>query len=188
MNIIDIPWFLDRIDTGATTVDDAAALRAFLRRDHRLSAALNLDPDPGEPPADGRNFADSWTARIDSDAVVAVTYDPTRYARGELVIKTVYKLADGSVDTDRPRRVNIDEQIAYFLRDLWEILFEAACIAKDSDPNSLLIHLDLPESGQGLPKHPPGLPHYIRAVAEIAAAELQTYVSGVAPNPSDWTY
>lgn len=186
MNIIDLPRLLERIETGATTVDDAAALRAFLRRDHRLSAALNLDPDPGESPADGRNFADSWTARIDSDAVVAVTYDPTRYARGELVIKTVYKLADGGVDTDRPRRVNIDEQIAYFLRDLWETLFDAACIAKDSDPAGLLIHIDLPESGAGLPDHPAGIPQFVRAVAEIAAAELQTHVSGVAPNPYDW--
>ncbi len=176
---------LDRIRTGTTTAADAQHLTELFRRDPALARPHNLRPSYTQPPAtELPHFHDNWALRIHAPTTVAITFDPTRYAWGELVLLTTYQLPNGSTETDSTRRVAITPQHSRFIRDLWDSLFDEVCAARFSEPTKLIIHIDLPEN---LADVPIGIRDYVRAVAEIAAVELRAFVSGAAPNPYDFT-
>jgi hypothetical protein len=187
MTPIDLCALLDRIAAGVTTPADAEALRDFLHAPpcadpHRVLAPADPDPDFDLDPdfVDGYHCETPHFDRTDAEAVVAITFVRRRYARGEFVFSTVYTHPDGVIETAPSRRVHFSRQVHHFICDLWETLFDLVCLVKSYDPASLLIHLAIPEL-------PDGAHHYVRAVAEITAAELDALVAGTAPNPYDCT-
>lgn len=177
MHTITLNRVLARIAAGTHTSRDVAALRAFLCRQPQFAACLRGESQAPRAPDDDdvityRNAV--YSRRIGADAVVSVTCSWDRTNRGEVLVQTVYTLTDGSRDPDVIHRIHIAWQPSYFIRDLWDMLFDEVCAVCHSDIGDVAIRLDLPEL-------PGGAHHYVRAIAEIVAAELRVIVTGTAP-------
>lgn len=176
MKLSSLQTILARVEAGTTTVRDADALRAWLRRYPRLARDLEAVPEQDVGLEVDRSHYTTATQRIDAAATVAVTYVRDRYARGEIAIRPTYRLTDGTADADPSRRVHLSREAGTFIRDLWDILFETVCAVTYSEVATVAIHLDLPEL-------PDGAHYLVRTVAEVVAAELRAVVSGTAPVP-----
>ncbi len=129
-------------------------------------------------PRSGFHRTDIWTRREGTDATVAISCSRSRYALGEVVVQTTYRLADGTgadgaVDVDDSRRVYLGNPTGRVIEDIWELLFDETARAQQFDPSSVSIHLT-----------PEGFitcwEIRLRTIAQITARELKVVVKGTA--------
>jgi hypothetical protein len=119
------------------------------------------------------HHADPYSRRHDALAVVRLTYSQSRYPLGEVVVQTVYRFSDGSRDTDPPRRVYLGQSTGPAIREIWDVVFDAAALGRQFQPQALILRL-----------YPAPFPLFwevrLRALAEVVAEELGVVVAGTA--------
>lgn len=137
---------------------------------------------PTTAPRSGFHRTDIWTRREGTDATVTISCSRSRYALGEVVVQTTYRLDDGTggtagaavtVDVDDSRRVYLGNPTGRVIEGIWELLFDETARAQQFNPSSVSIRLT-----------PEGFPTYwevrLRTIAQIAARELKVVVKGTA--------
>ena len=127
-------------------------------------------PDQRLRPRPGLDHA---AQRRDAVATVHVTCSHSRYALGEIVVQTTYRLRDDRTETDRPHRIYLNLQPTPVIRALWEVIFEEAFQAQLYQAQAITIHL-APETV------PPPWDQRVYTLVEIVAAELRVVVRGTA--------
>ncbi len=158
---------LERVEAGTTTVTDADALRALF--------GAQFTPIPRPPPDDvPRTDLAATRRRTGARATVRVGLVRDRSPQGEFRIHTSYRRPDGAITADRARRVRLTEQIGPVTRELWEVLFDAAALALQNEPDACILRLNT----TGLD---PGWARALRTVGEIVACELRIVLAGTAP-------
>ena len=126
-------------------------------------------------PRSGTHRPDIWTRRVGAGATVAISCSRSRYALGEVVVQTTYRLTDGTgaVDVGDSRRVYLGNPTGRVIEEIWELLFDETARAQQFNPSSVSIRLS-----------PEGFPTYweirLRTIAQIAARELEVVVKGTA--------
>ncbi|MCJ7551604.1 MAG: hypothetical protein MUQ30_18180, partial [Anaerolineae bacterium] len=81
-------------------------------------------------PRSGTHRPDVWTRRVGAGATVAISCSRSRYALGEVVVQTTYRLTDvhgagggGAVDVGDSRRVYLGNPTGRVIEEIWELLF-----------------------------------------------------------------
>jgi hypothetical protein len=164
-----IKRILERVAAGTTTATDAEALRAAIWE-------IVFGPPPGKEEA-RREEANS--ERMGSQASVRVGFTRDRYPQGEFHIQNTYRLPGGGMSFDRSRRVQLHQQIAPVTTMLWDVLFDAAAMAKQFEPARVMIRL----SAKGLE---PTWTTILNTLAVVVAHELHVLVADTAPDPADF--
>ena len=134
---------------------------------------------PTTAPRSGFHRTDIWTRREGTDATVAISCSRSRYALGEVVVQTTYRLADGTggadgaVDVDNSRRVYLGNPTGRVIEDIWELLFDETARAQQFDPSSVSIRLSPKEFTSCWAIR-------LRTIAQITSRELGVVVKGTA--------
>jgi len=148
---------------------------------------LDAAPPGGSPehapttaPRSGFHRASIWTRREGAAATVVITCSRSRYALGEVVVQTTYRLADGAVgtagttgavDVDDSHRVYLGNPTGPVIEEIWELLFDEAARAQQFKPSSISIRL--------IPKEFTTCWEIrLRTIAQITARELKVVVKG----------
>jgi len=141
---------------------------------------LDTAPPRGSPehtpttaPRSGFHRANIWTRREGSAATVAISCSRSRYALGEIVVQTTYRLAagTGAVDVGDSHRVYLGNPTGRVIEEVWELLFDETARAQQFNPGSISIRLTPKEFTTCWETR-------LRTIAQITARELKVVVKG----------
>lgn len=113
----------------------------------------------------------NFTQRQGAAVTVSVVYSESRYSLGELVIRTVYRCANGSVDHEVIPRIYLGMHTGPAIRQLWNTMFDAVLIAQEYAPSAISIRLRIDGA-------PALWRARVRAIAEVVAEELKIALRG----------
>ncbi len=164
MDIQALTRILDRVGRGASTSTDADALRAILQP--YLCPAV--------PSREEARHSDSFNPRVGSQATVALTFVRDRYPRGEFLIRTTYRLPDGSVSADEGRRIRLSADYAPLIHELWDVGFDEVARALQNGPAVVRLAVACANLEAFWSET-------VRTVAIIIGYELNIVVTGTAP-------
>ena len=150
---------------------------------------LDAAPPRGSPeyapttaPRSGCHRTNIWTRREGAVATVAISCSRSRYALGEVVVQTTYRLVGGAagtsganraVDIGDSHRVYLGNPTGRVIEDIWELLFDETARAQQFNPTSISIRLTPEEFTICWEIR-------LRTIAQITSRELDVVVKGTA--------